>query len=117
MTCLFPRVIECFLPLKIFPGCSVAPEESLRYEEAYEVSSDAVVAIPSGMPLTTSSSDLPSIPPPRQYWQLKRLDNSANVMDYWIKNSQEWDISGLESDVKLADTVAARTLRDATVRQ
>ena len=64
-------------------------------------SDDEDIAIPSGMPPSTKRSDLPSLPPPPQYWKLKKLDPSANVMDYWIKGSNEWDLEGIESDVSV----------------
>jgi hypothetical protein len=57
------------------------------------------IAVPSAMPASTKHGDLPTQPPPIKYWKLKKLDNSANVMDYWIRSSQEWDIDGIESDI------------------
>jgi hypothetical protein len=64
-------------------------------------SDDEEIAIPSGMPPTTKATDLPTTPPPSQYWKLKKLDPSANVMDYWIKSTQEWDLDGIESDISV----------------
>jgi hypothetical protein len=62
-------------------------------------SDDEDIAIPSGMPASTKISDLPTVPPPSQYWRLKKLDATANVMDYWIRSSNEWDLDGIESDI------------------
>lgn len=127
---IFPRIMDCFPSMKTFPGCSVVPGEILTYQVTYQSNSrtpstvvppvspaqcenqstrsescdEEEIAIPSGMPQSTKHADLPTVPPPSEYWKLKRLDHSANVMDYWIKSSQEWDISGLESDAKLADS-------------
>jgi hypothetical protein len=122
---LFPRIVDCFPDLKSLPGCSVPTEltysSSLSYSapssrcstpgivETMEQNSillpspsdDDDIAIPSGMPPSTKRNDLPSIPPPAQYWKLKKLDPSANVMDYWIKASHEWDLEGIESDVSV----------------
>ena len=92
---MFPRVIDCFPAMRSFPGC-FAPDDEYVFDEY------SGIAIPSGMPLSTTHEELPTIVPPLEYWKLKRLDNSANVMDYWIKSSQEWDIRGLESDAQLA---------------
>ena len=123
----FPRIVDCFPPLQPLPGCSVPVEQiyssSLNYgsqtshpssspsSSAIHISSrpsflispsdDEEIAIPSGMPSTTKISDLPTVPPPLQYWKLKKLDPSSNVMDYWIKSSQEWDLDGIESDISL----------------
>lgn len=123
----YPRIVDCFPPLKPLPGCSVPVEQayssSLNYGSQPSLSSstpsssavhvpsrfpflvspsdDEEIAIPSGMPSTTKISDLPNIPPPPQYWKLKKLDSSSNVMDYWIKGSQEWDLDGIESDISL----------------
>lgn len=120
---LFPRIVDCLPPLPALPGCSVPPEEiycsSLSYTCISESSSrvspqphdvtivvpspsdDEDIAIPSGMPSSTRQIDLPSLPPPPQYWRLKKVDPSANVMDYWIRNSREWDIDGIESDISV----------------
>lgn len=57
------------------------------------------IAIPSCMSADSRQADLPTCPPPHEYWKLKKIDPSANVMDYWIKSSQEWDIDGIESDI------------------
>ena len=121
----FPRVIDCLPPLPVLPGCSVPaeeihssslsysskPSESFRNLEQAEPqpfsiivpspSDDEDIAIPSGMPSSTRHSDLPSLPPPSQYWKLKKLDPSANVMDYWIRSSREWDVDGIESDISV----------------
>jgi hypothetical protein len=112
---IFPRIVDCFPPLKPLPGCSVPPEQpayssSLSYSEkalsARHVmiptpSDDEEIAIPSGMPPSTRMSDLPTTPPPSQYWKLKKLDPSAHVMDYWIRSSHGWDIDGIESDISV----------------
>lgn len=114
---LFPRIVDCFPPLRPLPGCSVPPQplsysSSLSHSE--NTSSERVsmmaspseeeeIAIPSGMPATTTISDLPTTPPPVQYWKLKKLDPSSNVMDYWIKSSHEWDIDGIESDIAVCE--------------
>ncbi len=63
------------------------------------VGDEEEIAVPSCMPADSKQSDLPTSPPPFQYWRLKKLDPTANVMDYWIKSSQEWDIDGIESDI------------------
>jgi hypothetical protein len=118
--CLFPRIVDCFPPLKPLPGCSVRAEQSysssLTFTGSCSTSSsphvgeslarhvlipsiEEDIAIPSGMPTSTKQSDLPCSPPPPEYWKLKKLDPSANVMDYWIKSSKEWDLEGIESDI------------------
>lgn len=117
----FPRVVDCLPPLPSLPGCSVPVEEihssSLSYASApgnqipqshsFSImvpspSDDDDIAIPSGMPPSTRQIDLPSVPPPAQYWRLKKLDPSANVMDYWIRSTREWDIDGIESDISVS---------------
>ena len=129
----FPRIVDCFPPLRSLPGCSIRQTEkmgtSLFYNDhetsiishlphsiipivtpstspSPSQSDDEEIAIPSGMDPSTTQADLPTLPPPPQYWKLKKLDNSANVMDYWIKSSQEWDIDGIESDITVSLTVA-----------
>ena len=64
------------------------------------------IAIPSTMGPSTRQADLPTIPPPQQFWVLKKLDASANVMDYWIKSDKAWDIEGIESDIALSSEQA-----------
>ena len=127
---IYPRVVDCFPPLESFPGCK-APEMSApiyykppvpvpqRRDPIYvsirtpdelpeETSFEAQeIAIPSSMPPGTTQADLPTIPPPIQYWRLKKIDNTANVMDYWIKSSQQWDIEGIESDIAVSQTAGA----------
>jgi hypothetical protein len=126
----FPRIVDCFPPLKELPGCCVKQIEEFRGSSlSYDVNESASsslhstsslfpsvvtpsplpspadeegIAIPSGMPASTKQTDLPSIPPPKKYWKLKKLDPTANVMDYWIKSSQEWDIDGIESDIAVS---------------
>ncbi len=62
------------------------------------------IAIPSTMGPTTRQSDLPTSPPPAQFWVLKKLDASANVMDYWIKAEKVWDLEGIQSDITLSSS-------------
>ena len=128
----FPRIVDCFPPLAAFPGCSVPhPVEVQSSSLSYPIihsdfgshdqsmgpsqpvifpspSDDEDIAIPSGMPPSTRQSDLPTIPPPPQYWRLKKLDPSANVMDYWVKSSQQWDIDGIESDIAVSMEESSR---------
>jgi|LauGreDrversion4_2_1035121.scaffolds.fasta_scaffold367142_2 hypothetical protein len=127
---IYPRVVDCFPPLESFPGCK-APEMSapIYYRPAVSVSQPREplfvsirtpdeppeetpveaqeIAIPSSMAPGTTQSDLPSIPPPIQYWRLKKIDHTANVMDYWIKSSQQWDIEGIESDIAVSQAAGA----------
>lgn len=125
----FPRVVDLFPPLKPLPGCAVPVEaifssslsystppaasqepviaQPLRHVLVPSPSDDEDIAIPSGMPASTKQADLPTIPPPAAYWQLKKLDPSANVMDYWIKSRHEWDIDGIESDIAVCQKQAS----------
>jgi hypothetical protein len=141
---IYPRVIDCFPPLRALPGCKVVekpepcyfrstyirphPEQLNSRKPCVSVPTSAApsptsssvrgaeedmddmygnfgskdIAIPSGMRETTTQADLPTVPPPPQYWKLKQLDHSANVMDYWIKSTQQWDIEGIESDIAVS---------------
>lgn len=126
---VYPRVVDCFPPLQSFPGCRALEKPAPMYyrpliittpsrdtslvairtpdEPPEDVSAASQeIAIPSSMPPGTTQSDLPSIPPPIQYWRLKKIDPSANVMDYWIKSSQQWDIEGIESDIAVSQQAA-----------
>lgn len=130
---IYPRVIDCFPPLQSFPGCRAPAKDAPIYykplvpvsaslssrdtsyvairtpDEVTEDSPSVIqeIAIPSSMPQGTTQADLPSIPPPIQYWRLKKIDQSANVMDYWIKSSQQWDIEGIESDIAVSQATGA----------
>jgi hypothetical protein len=53
------------------------------------------IVIPSSMGSGTRQSDLPTSPPPLAFWRLKKLDPSANAMDYWVKAENAWDVDGL----------------------
>ena len=100
---MMPSLLDCLPGLKRYPGTpsspsisewrSVYPQYSPREEE---------IAIPSTLGPSTRQSDLPSSPPPIQFWKLKKLDLSANVMDYWVKSEKAWDIEGIESDIILS---------------
>jgi len=70
-------------------------------DEESDGGNDEAIALPSTCmgSAGTRQDELPTIPPPSQYWKLKKLDHSANVMDYWIKSCQQWDIEGIESDI------------------
>jgi hypothetical protein len=59
-----------------------------------------ISCLPSGTTLV-QNDELPTKPPPPVYWRLKRLDASADVLDYWIRSTQQWDLEGIESDLKL----------------
>jgi hypothetical protein len=130
----FPRIVDCFPALRPLPGCSVKEPQIVGTSLSYMVneeqstlsqfpshsvtivtpspspisspSEDDDAAIPYGVDSTILHSELPTIPPPSQYWKLKKLDNTANVMDYWIKSSQEWDIDGIESDILVSSSSA-----------
>ena len=127
---IYPRVIDCFPPLQSLPGCRAPAKEAPIYykpilhpalipsrdtsfvairtpDELPEESPVQEIAIPSSMPQGTTQADLPSLPPPIQYWRLKKIDQSANVMDYWIKSSQQWDIEGIESDIAVSQATGA----------
>lgn len=125
---IFPRVMDCFPSMTAFPGCTVpsVPQypNTSNYCNVSETSprrvrspSDEYIPCIQIPPIPTDTtvgdeeeilfptggdskqSDLPTIPPPHEYWKLKKIDPTANVMDYWIKSSQEWDIDGIESDI------------------
>ena len=92
-----PSVIECLPPLR-------------RMLNAVEVSSfswsflarEEEIAIPSSMGPETRQCDLPTTPPPQVFWRLKKLDPTANVMDYWVKTENAWDLDGILSDIDLS---------------
>ncbi len=127
---IYPRVVDCFPPMHSFPGCKAPNKDApVYYKPTHSVPSSRDVsfvsirtpdevpeesavgvqemAIPSSMPQGTTQADLPTIPPPTQYWRLKKIDQSANVMDYWIKSSQQWDIEGIESDIAVSQAAGA----------
>ncbi len=88
------------------------PEIATSGRPYYDNSWDALarekdMVVPSGMPSGTTLSDLPTVPPPVEFWKLKYVDHTARAMDYWDKTHQRWDIAGIQSDMNL-------TLRTST---
>jgi hypothetical protein len=84
------------------PAFSPTPSYSASCSSSSGEESEDEIAIPSCMSSGTKQSELPTVPPPHQYWRLKKLDHSASVMDYWIKSTQQWDIDGIESDIAVS---------------
>ena len=84
---------DCVSSSSASPFQALYPQFMPREEE---------IAIPSTMGPPTRHSDLPTSPPPPQFWVLKKLDASANVMDYWIRAEKVWDLEGIQSDITLS---------------
>ncbi|KAF4657105.1 hypothetical protein FOL47_008587 [Perkinsus chesapeaki] len=57
------------------------------------------IAIPSTMPPDTTAKDLPTTVPPYEFWLLKAIDRSVNIMDYWDATEHQWDMDGLVDDL------------------
>jgi len=101
-----PTLMECLPTLRKFPGVSDLTSSSSMspFQAMYPhfQPREEEIAIPSTMGPTTRQSDLPTSPPPPQFWALKKLDASANVMDYWIRAEKVWDLEGIQSDLSLS---------------
>ena len=99
-----PSLLECLPPLRRFPGVAEArPISMTQWESLYAqyAPREEEIAIPSTLGPSTRQADLPTSPPPAIFWRLKKLAPSANVMDYWIKAENAWDLEGIESDLDL----------------
>ena len=101
-----PSLLECLPPLRRFSGVSdvISSSSMSPFQALYPqfIPREEEIAIPSTMGPNTRQSDLPTSPPPAQFWILKKLDASANVMDYWIKAEKAWDLEGIQSDISLS---------------
>ena len=95
-------ILECMPPLKQLPNAVEVPVHHVQLLTLanFQPREDEI-AVPSSMGPGTRQCDLPTIPPPQVFWRLKKLDMTANAMDYWIKSDNAWDVDGILSDIEL----------------
>jgi hypothetical protein len=99
---MMANILELFPALKKLPNATEVPHHLQAWTPAgnFQPREDEI-AIPSSMGPGTRQSDLPTSPPPQAFWRLKKLDPTANAMDYWVKAHDCWDAEGIISDIAL----------------
>jgi hypothetical protein len=92
-------LLECLPPLKRLPNA--VEVAGWNFSGTNFQAREEEIAVPSSMGPGTRQSDLPTSPPPGVFWRLKKLDPTANAMDYWVKGDDGWDVDGILSDIDL----------------
>ncbi len=95
-----PTVMECLPPLRRLSNAFDVPSQA-NFPPTMFAPREDEIAVPSTMGPGTRQGDLPTSPPPQLFWRLKKLDPSANAMDYWVKADNGWDLDGIQSDYNL----------------
>ncbi|KAF4730715.1 hypothetical protein FOZ62_023496 [Perkinsus olseni] len=92
---------------------TVAPATAIDYSYLIR---EHDIAIPSTMPPDTTAKDLPTTVPPYEFWLLKAIDRSVNIMDYWDATEHQWDMDGLVDDLHNAreERAAAATTTEGS---